>query len=83
MRDLFFSSDACEDELSNINRQIEALKRAQVSVTQASESLATGQFEECVALDLRQACDALGEITGETASGELLDRIFSRFCIGK
>jgi len=36
-----------------------------------------------VSIDLRAAFDTLGEITGETASDDLLDRIFSEFCIGK
>lgn len=36
-----------------------------------------------VSIDLRAAYDALGEVTGETASDDLLDRIFSEFCIGK
>jgi tRNA modification GTPase len=36
-----------------------------------------------VALDTRAALDALGEITGETATADLLDQIFAEFCIGK
>ena len=36
-----------------------------------------------VSIDLRAALDALGEITGETATADLLDRIFAEFCIGK
>jgi tRNA modification GTPase len=36
-----------------------------------------------VSIDLRAAYDALGEVTGETASDDLLDRIFHEFCIGK
>lgn len=43
----------------------------------------SGQPLELVALELREAWRKLGEITGETASGELLDQIFSEFCIGK
>ncbi len=38
---------------------------------------------ECSALELREALQSLGEITGETAPDEILDKIFSRFCIGK
>ncbi|NQT06095.1 MAG: tRNA uridine-5-carboxymethylaminomethyl(34) synthesis GTPase MnmE [Candidatus Omnitrophica bacterium] len=38
---------------------------------------------EFIALDLKEAIDRLGEITGETIDGELLDKIFSKFCIGK
>jgi len=34
-------------------------------------------------IDIRNALDSLGDITGETAGEDLLDRIFSHFCIGK
>jgi tRNA modification GTPase len=36
-----------------------------------------------IAIELQEELDALGEITGETTSHEILDEIFSRFCIGK
>ena len=39
--------------------------------------------EELVAVDLRAALNAFGEIVGETTSEDLLTRIFSEFCIGK
>jgi tRNA modification GTPase len=38
---------------------------------------------DALALDLRDAADAIGEITGELASAELLEAVFSRFCLGK
>jgi tRNA modification GTPase len=38
---------------------------------------------ELVALDLRIAVNAVGEIVGKTATDDLLDSIFSQFCIGK
>ncbi|UOR07027.1 tRNA uridine-5-carboxymethylaminomethyl(34) synthesis GTPase MnmE [Hymenobacter aerilatus] len=45
--------------------------------------LATGAGTELVAADLRQALGALGEITGEISSDDLLTSIFTQFCIGK
>jgi tRNA modification GTPase len=39
--------------------------------------------EECVALELKSALDALGEIIGETTTEDLLGEIFSQFCVGK
>jgi tRNA modification GTPase len=38
---------------------------------------------ECLAMDLREGLNSLGLITGETTPDEILDHIFSRFCIGK
>jgi len=38
---------------------------------------------EFAALNLREASEALGEVTGRVTSQDVLDRIFSRFCIGK
>ncbi|MEI8175481.1 MAG: tRNA uridine-5-carboxymethylaminomethyl(34) synthesis GTPase MnmE [Candidatus Omnitrophota bacterium] len=52
-------------------------------VDEAAASLGNGQPEEIVALSIDAAIRALGEVTGETVSQEVLDSIFSQFCIGK
>jgi tRNA modification GTPase len=39
--------------------------------------------QEFIVVDLRAALDALGEITGQTTTDDILNRIFSEFCIGK
>ncbi|MCL0093480.1 tRNA uridine-5-carboxymethylaminomethyl(34) synthesis GTPase MnmE [Dehalococcoidia bacterium] len=64
-------------------RHKEALGRAAQHLRQAEESLEANMPDDFVTIDLTAALDALGEITGETVSEELLDMIFSRFCIGK
>jgi tRNA modification GTPase len=64
-------------------RHADALRRALASVQAADAATATGLPEDFVAIDVRAALDALGEITGETAGEDLLDTIFRRFCIGK
>lgn len=64
-------------------RQQESLAKAGQALNQARAALAQGLSEEFVAVDLRAAVAALGEITGETVTEQVLDRIFSRFCIGK
>ncbi len=74
--------DASEEMLVNA-RQAEAIRRAADHLRDAQETLAQGLGVELVAIDLRAAWMALGEVTGETAGEELLDQIFSRFCIGK
>ena len=38
---------------------------------------------DCIATDLRSALIALGEITGKSVDADVVDRIFSRFCVGK
>ncbi len=64
-------------------RHVEALRRAGDALGRATAALDEGLPGEVVAVDLREATDALAEIVGETTSEEILDRIFSTFCIGK
>ncbi len=64
-------------------RHKEALERAGIHLAAALRSVEGNMPEDFVTIDLKVALDALGEITGESVSEELLDMIFSRFCIGK
>ncbi len=64
-------------------RHRNALERCRGALLRAVGALQDGLSEEFVALDLREALVDIGEITGETSSDEVLDRIFSQFCIGK
>ena len=60
-----------------------SLEQAHRSLEEAMRSLERKESGECVALDIRAALDALGEITGAISTEDILDRIFQDFCIGK
>ncbi len=60
-----------------------ALEKTAAHLLQARESIAEGLSAEFAAFDIREALGSLGEITGMTSAEEVLDRIFSTFCIGK
>ena len=60
-----------------------ALQRAGESLRHSTEAVRAGIEPELIAVDLRAAADALGEITGVITSDEVLDQIFAEFCIGK
>jgi tRNA modification GTPase len=64
-------------------RHQDALRRAAAQLAAAEETLESGIALDFVSIDLRTALETLGEVTGETADTDLLDRIFSEFCIGK
>lgn len=64
-------------------RHREVLARAAAGLRAAVEGQAAGIPPDLLAGDLTTALNALGEITGETMTDDLLDTIFSRFCIGK
>ncbi len=64
-------------------RHQDALRRGREASLRSLEALQTQQPLELVALDLRIAVNAVGEIVGRTTTEDLLDAIFSQFCIGK
>lgn len=64
-------------------RHLDALRSAQRHLTEARVALATAGAAEIAAEELRRAQQALGRITGEVSSEDLLGAVFSRFCIGK
>lgn len=64
-------------------RHLDALERAQTFLASGKAQLQGYAAGELLAEDLRQAQNALGEITGEFTPDDLLGRIFSSFCIGK
>ena len=59
------------------------LKRAYDAVVSARQAMAMDATGDTLALDLRIALHELGNITGEITNEDVLDQIFSRFCIGK
>lgn len=68
--------------VSNI-RHFEALTHAKESLEQVKNGLENKLSADLLAEDLRQALYHIGSITGEVTNGEVLNNIFSRFCIGK
>ncbi len=64
-------------------RQKQVLERCMHCLSTALENIFQGISPDIIALDLRKGLDLLGEITGETATEDILDRIFSSFCLGK
>lgn len=68
--------------VSNI-RHRQCLESASGSLSQALATVASGEPIDFLSVDLAAARNSLGLITGETATDDLLDRIFSEFCIGK
>lgn len=79
-----YSSDC--GQLVTINaRHQSCLKRAVVSLERAGELANNGvdSEAECIAFELRTALDAIGEVTGTVDHEEVLNSVFSNFCLGK
>jgi len=72
-----------EGALSARTRHLDALRRARSHVEEAARLLAERHAGELVAEELHEAQQALGEITGEVTTEDLLGRIYASFCIGK
>jgi len=59
------------------------LEQASKAMVKAEETLNNGLSREFIAVELKEAVERLGEITGAVTTEDILDRIFSQFCIGK
>ncbi len=64
-------------------RQKEALQRAREALGKVEESIGMGMPEDFYSIDMMDAYEALGTITGETVGEDLINEIFSKFCMGK
>ncbi|OUL30145.1 tRNA uridine-5-carboxymethylaminomethyl(34) synthesis GTPase MnmE [Nostoc sp. RF31YmG] len=74
---------AADMDLAINQRQAAALTKAKISLEQVQTTITQQLPLDFWTIDLRDAVYALGEITGEEVTESVLDRIFSKFCIGK
>ncbi|MBF0254613.1 MAG: tRNA uridine-5-carboxymethylaminomethyl(34) synthesis GTPase MnmE [Candidatus Omnitrophica bacterium] len=72
-----------EDAWVYTSRQKELCQRSREYLEKASEAFRQGLSAEFAASDLRIAMEALGQLVGEVTTEDILDLVFSRFCIGK
>ena len=68
--------------LTDADDTVQAAKDALAALESAVTALEDRTLD-CAALDLRAAWEALGAITGESATEDVIDRIFEKFCLGK
>lgn len=72
------------DEIYITNvRQKTALQDAYAALERVNDSIAADMPEDFYSIDLMDAYEALGNITGETIGEDLVNEIFSKFCMGK
>ncbi len=72
-----------DDVIVTSVRHAELLRRASEELKEASAMIEAGEAMDFIEVNVKAAFDLLGEITGETASDEVIDEVFSRFCLGK
>ncbi len=80
---LTLDKDSNGDVILSSLRHKEALIKAEEGLKKAKKSLDQGMSYEFVVLDLRIALDSIGEIIGKTVTDDILNKIFSEFCVGK
>ena len=84
-KEMFLSGDveAKESVMINNVRHKNMLAKAIEALDRASVTIETRMPEDFISMDLQDALTALGEITGDSVDDEIIDRIFTRFCLGK
>ena len=81
---VYGSGRQAEEEIYIQNeRQISLLQQAHESLCDAADAAANRLPYDCLTIDVDRALTLMGEITGETVRDEIINEIFSRFCVGK
>lgn len=85
IRDEFISGEFTlgESPIVTNTRHHDALRRSHEALNDVMSSLENQMPPDLVSVDLRISLDALGDIVGKTTTEDILDRIFSQFCVGK
>jgi tRNA modification GTPase len=76
-------TETSEDWMLTSERQYDAISQAETALGAACEGLESQVPHEMILMDLYRALEFLGELTGEVVTEDILDKIFSTFCIGK
>jgi len=85
IRDMFLSGALAQniEYVVYKERHLDCLSRARESLERVLETIQADLGEDLLTADLMEAYSALGEITGETLDDDVIDKIFSEFCVGK
>ena len=85
INELFNLDEINEGDMTYISnaREISLLKKAKKSSNNLIKSLDEGIPIDMLEIDIKNIIDYLGEVTGESYDNELIDKLFSRFCLGK
>ena len=84
MFNIYRSSHQAAEEAAPVTiRHKTALVNAAAAIESALNTISCGMTEDIVSIDLQECLRYLGEITGETVNDDIIDRIFSEFCLGK
>ncbi len=83
VEEIFAGELPCDGSLLTNARQQDAIRRAYEAMLSALQGLKLGQTPDAVLLDVEEAMEAMGEVTGATVREDITNRIFERFCVGK
>ena len=82
--EMLFDSDApCDGSVLTNARQYDAIRRAFDAIERSLKGLRRGLTPDMVLIDVEEAMEAMGEVTGATVREDITARIFERFCVGK
>ena len=80
---IFAQEIPCDGSILTNTRQFDACRRARAAILRSLDGLHQGLTADMVLMDIEEAMEAMGEVTGATVREDITARIFERFCVGK